>query len=122
MPGDEFAGLCAGQVALLVAVELLLGQPDALGRVPRDVPLVDRERARDLLLRLRQAADAGPADELYATHRLIDLYLGRPEDAGRAMVELRRMADRFPDTPDGQGALAELRRRRLQLAQEHEQT
>lgn len=82
----------------------------------------DRERARELLLRLRQAADAVPADELYATHRLIDLYLGPLDDAGRAMVELRRMADRFPDTPDGQGALAELRRRRLQLAQEHEQT
>jgi hypothetical protein len=82
----------------------------------------DRERARELLLRLRQAADAVPADELYATHRLLDLYLGPLDDAGRAMVELRRMADRFPDTPDGQGALAELRRRRLQLAQEHEQT
>ena len=82
----------------------------------------DRERARDLLLRLRQAADAAPADELYATHRLIDLYLGVLDDAGRAMVELRRMADRFPDTPDGQGALAELRRRRIQLAQDYEQT
>jgi hypothetical protein len=36
-------------------------------------------------------------------------------DPGRAMVELRRMADRFPD---GQGALAELKRRRDHLAQD----
>ena len=49
---------------------------------------------------------------LYATHRLIDLYLGPLKDPGRIMVELRRMADRFPETIDGQGALAELKRRR----------
>lgn len=81
----------------------------------------DPARARELLLRLRQAVDASRADELFATHRLLDLYLGVLADPGRAMVELRRMADRFPDTPDGQGALAELRRRRDHLAQDQTQ-
>ena len=75
-------------------------------------------RARELLLRLRQLEDASRADELFATHRLLDLYLGVLADPGRAMVELRRMADRFPDTPDGQGALAELRRRRDHFEQD----
>ena len=81
----------------------------------------DPARARELLLRLRQAVDASRADELFATHRLLDLYLGVLADPGRALVELRRMADRFPDTPDGQGALAELRRRRDHLAQDQTQ-
>ncbi|WP_309672213.1 hypothetical protein [Gemmatimonas sp.] len=75
-------------------------------------------RARDLLHRLRQVTDVSRSDELFATHRLLDLYLGVLADPGRAIVELRRMADRFPDTPDGQGALAELRRRRDHLAQD----
>ncbi|WP_337172529.1 hypothetical protein [Gemmatimonas aurantiaca] len=70
------------------------------------------DRARELLQRLRQAGDATRRDELYATHRLIDLYLGPLGDEGRGMVELRRLADRFPGTPDAEGALAELQRRR----------
>ena len=82
----------------------------------------DPARARELLLRLRQAVDASRADELFATHRLLDLYLGALSDSGRAMVELRRMADRFPDTPDGQGALAELTRRRDHLVQDQTNT
>lgn len=78
-------------------------------------------RARELLMRLRQSVNASRADELFATHRLLDLYLGALADPGRAMVELRRMADRFPDSPDGLGALAELRRRRDHLAQDQTQ-
>ena len=62
-----------------------------------------------------------PASQV-STHRLLDLYLGVLHDPGRATVELRRMADRFPDTPDGQGALAELRRRRDHLAQDQTNT
>ncbi len=72
----------------------------------------DPRRAVALLLRLRRVAVEGGRDELYASHRLIDLYHGALDDPGKVMVELRRMAERFPDTVDGQGALAELRRRR----------
>jgi hypothetical protein len=76
----------------------------------------DALRAASLFQRIRQAGDATLNDELYASHRLIDLYVGPLEDQGRVMVELRRMAERFPHTPDGQGALAELRRRRSEAA------
>lgn len=72
----------------------------------------DSVRAAELLQRIRRAPTASPTDELYATHRLIDLYLGALNDPGKVMTELRRMADRFPNTIDGQSALAELRRRR----------
>lgn len=72
----------------------------------------DPKRAETLYQRIRRAPGAKPSDELYASHRLIDLYLGALNDPGRVMVELRRMADRFPETIDGQSALAELKRRR----------
>lgn len=72
----------------------------------------DPKRAEELLQRIRRAPDATPSDELYASHRLIDLYVGPLQDPGRVLVELRRMADRFPDTVDGQGALAALKQRR----------
>jgi len=72
----------------------------------------DPKRAEELFLRIRRAPDATTSDELYASHRLIDLYVGPLQDPGRVLVELRRMADRFPDTVDGQGALAALKQRR----------
>lgn len=101
---------------------------------PHDIPLRRTEAefqagvggnpqiAAQVLNELRRVPNLPGPVERYATHRLLDLYLGVLADPGRAMVELRRMADRFPDTPDGQGALAELRRRREHLAQDHTQT
>ena len=75
----------------------------------------DPKRAEALFTRIRRSPNATRTDELYASHRLIDLYIGPLQDQGRAMVELRRMADRFPDTIDGQGALAELNRRKAEV-------
>lgn len=88
-------------------VELLLGEADLhLGRGGNP------QRARDLLIRVRQVADVTRADELYATQRLIDLYFGALKDQGRALTEMRRLVDRFPGTRDAEGAAAELARRR----------
>ena len=72
----------------------------------------DPKRAEDSLLRMRRDKRVTPAVELYASHRLIDLYMGALNDQGRAVVELRRMADRFPGTPDGKGARDALKQRR----------
>lgn len=72
----------------------------------------DPTQAAQLFSQLRQDPRASNSDILYASHRLLDLYGGPLDNSGRVMVELRRMADNFPDTPDGQGALAELKRRR----------
>lgn len=72
----------------------------------------DPQRAAELFQRIRRVKEATLQDERYATHRLIDLYVGPLNDNGRVMVELKRMADRFPDTVDGRSALIELRRRR----------
>jgi tetratricopeptide (TPR) repeat protein len=62
------------------------------------------ERAKTLLQRLRKAAGATRADELYATQRLIDLYLGPLRDPDRAMSELRRVIQQFPGSRDAEGA------------------
>lgn len=80
------------------------------------------ERARKLLMRLRKAPDATRADELYATHRLVDLYLGPLVDEARAMSELRRLAERFPGTRDAEGVLAEFERRRALRSEQHRQS
>ncbi len=91
------------------------GDKASLLRAEADVqlrPEGDPERARELLMRLRKATDASRADELYATHRLVDLYLGPLADEARAMSELRRLTERFPGTRDAEGAQAELDRRR----------
>lgn len=91
------------------------GEKASLLRVEAEVQLRadgNPERARELLMRLRKAPDVTRADELYATHRLVDLYLGPLGDEARAMAELRRIAERFPGTRDAEGALAEIERRR----------
>lgn len=88
-------------------VELLRREADLhLGRDGR------ADRARELLVRLRQMPTASRGDELFATQRLIDLYLGALRDEPRALSEMRRLVERFPGTPDAEGARAELDRRR----------
>jgi hypothetical protein len=67
-----------------------------------------------LFTRIRQVPGARRPDELYASQRLIDLYLGPLQDPGRATVELRRLVERFPDTPDAAGARAALERLRAE--------
>ena len=54
------------------------------------------ERAAELLRSVRRIAGARPEKVLYASHRLVDLYLGALNDRGRAIVELRIIIDRFP--------------------------
>lgn len=48
--------------------------------------------------------------ERAATSRLSDLYLGPLGDPGRALVELRRLADRHPESVEGRAAPAAIAR------------
>jgi hypothetical protein len=116
-----------GAAAAFEAVRAEHGDSAAILRTEADLQLRgidgqpgDLTRARELLMRVRRAADATPADELYATHRLIDLYLGPLRDEGKAMTELRRMAERFPGTPDAEGAMQEWQRLRTLMMDRHE--
>jgi thioredoxin-like negative regulator of GroEL len=57
----------------------------------------------------RRLSTNNPARELYATQRMIDLYLGPLDDPNRAMMELKRLIDRFPDSREAQSARAVLK-------------
>ena len=71
------------------------------------------ERAAELLRLVQRLPTAPPEKVLYATHRLVDLYLGPLDDSGRALVELRRLIDSFPASQAARfatDALARLKR------------
>ena len=55
-------------------------------------------RAIELLRAVREIPGVSSAREIYASNRLIDLYLGAAGDDGRALVELRRLVERHPGT------------------------
>jgi hypothetical protein len=61
-------------------------------------------RAAELFRELQSHEKASDETRRYASQRLIDLYLGVLADEGRALVELRKLADRWPDSPEGRGA------------------
>jgi hypothetical protein len=62
------------------------------------------ERAESLLREMRIQNPA--AFELYATQRLVDLYMKRVETHPRARSELQRIVGLFPGTVEARGALA----------------
>lgn len=53
-------------------------------------------RAAELFREVSCVPSAAIGDHIYVTNRLVDLYLGPLNDRGRAMVELRRLVDRWP--------------------------
>jgi len=75
------------------------------------------ERAAALFAEARRLSGDHRARELYATQRLIDLYLGPLGDSPRALVELRRLSDRFPGTREAAAASELLDRLKSDLRQ-----
>ena len=65
-------------------------------------PFGSRERGEALLRRMR--TENPERYERMATQRLIDLYMTQPETHGKALTELRRLATKFPGTPEANGA------------------
>jgi hypothetical protein len=66
-------------------------------------------RAAELFRQVCRDPRATVGEEVYATNRLVDLLQGPLAEPGRALVELRRLADRYPKTVIGDRALAALR-------------
>ena len=110
-----------GQIddALASFESIVQGKPDAVKPRVRAAELYSREkgnhlRAAQLLAEVQRIKTAGVGDFVYATHRLVDLYTGPLNEPGRAMVELRRLIERFPGTPaadQARDALATLKDR-----------
>ena len=59
----------------------------------------DLARAAELFREVRDMVGASQRDAVYASNRLVDLYDGPLSDPGRALVELRRIVERYPGTP-----------------------
>ncbi len=56
-------------------------------------------RAAELFREVQRIPTVTPGEDVYATNRLVDLCAGPLADPGRALVELRRLVERYPDLP-----------------------
>jgi len=65
-------------------------------------------RAGQLFREIQRIPSASVGDEVYATNRLVDLLNGPLEDTGRALVELRRLIERYPRSAAAHHARAAL--------------
>ena len=68
----------------------------------------DHERAIELFRAIREIPGVSAARDVYASNRLVDLYLGPASNDGRALVELRRLIERHPGTDTAARARAAL--------------
>jgi tetratricopeptide (TPR) repeat protein len=59
----------------------------------------DARRAAELFREAQRISTISVGDDVYVTNRLVDLYTGPLGAPGRALVELRRLIDRYPTSP-----------------------
>ncbi len=72
-------------------------------------------RAATLFREVQVAPAATNGEDIYASNRLVDLLLGPLADPGRALVELRRIADRYPTSRAAAHARDAIRRLKQDL-------
>jgi hypothetical protein len=66
--------------------------------------LGDPTMALERFLGARSVPGVGAEQELYATQKIVDLYLGPLNDTGRALVELRRLSVRYAGSREANAA------------------
>ena len=104
--------------ALASFEEMIAAAPKAIEPRIRAAELYaqDREgarRAAELLREARRIPSIAPGRDIYATNRLVDLLAGPLRDPGRAVVELRKLIDRYPTSTaaaHARDALARIKR------------
>ncbi len=72
------------------------------------------QRAAELFREAQKSPSLATGDDVYVAHRLVDLYIGPLAEPGRALVELRRLIERHPNSAaavNARQALAELKSR-----------
>lgn len=70
----------------------------------------DARRAEALYREARRLPGLAPVRDLWISNRLVDLYRGQLDDEGRAIVELRRIVERFPSSREAGFARDAIRR------------
>lgn len=63
-------------------------------------------RAAELYREVQRIPDVGSGQDIYVTNKLADLYLGTLKQPGRALVEFRRLIDRYPGSTAAEHAKA----------------
>jgi hypothetical protein len=79
-------------------------QPDAVAPRTKAAELYTREksnhrRAAELFKDAQNIPSITVGEYVYVSNRLVDLYTGPLADPGRALVELRRLIERYPASP-----------------------
>jgi hypothetical protein len=110
----------------LSTYEAIIAEEDSTTDVRiRAAELYSREaknhvRAEQLFREVIRHPKCTPGEEVYSANRLADLYTGPLDQPGRALVELRRIADRYKGTQVSERAVAAIRSLKA-LNQEREQ-
>jgi hypothetical protein len=110
----------------LSTYEAIIAEEDSTPDVRiRAAELYSREaknhvRAEQLFREVIRHPKCSPGEEVYSANRLADLYTGPLETPGRALVELRRIAERYKGTKVSERAVAAIRSLKA-LALEKEQ-
>jgi len=107
--------------ALASFEELIAAAPDAIEPRIRaaDLYAQSREgarRAAELLREAQRIPSIAPGRDIYATNRLVDLLAGPLREPGRAVVELRKLIDRYPTSTaaaHARDAIARIKRQML---------
>jgi hypothetical protein len=76
----------------------------------------DPRRAAELFREVRDLPGLPLREAVYASSRLVDLYDGPLAEPGRALVELRRIVERYPGTPTAVHAREAIPRLKARLA------
>jgi hypothetical protein len=56
------------------------------------------KRAAELFREIQRIDGVSPGNDVYATNRLVDLLIGPLDNPSRALIELRRLIDRYPNS------------------------
>lgn len=107
--------------ALASFEEMIAATPDAIEPRIRAAELYSENRegarrAAELLRQAQRIPSIAPGRDIYATNRLVDLLMGPLGDPGRAVVELRKLIDRYPTSTaaaHARDALARIKREML---------
>ena len=107
--------------ALASFEEMIAAAPDAIEPRIRAAELYGQNRegarrAAELLREAQRISSIAPGRDIYATNRLVDLLVGPLRDPGRAVVELRKLIDRYPRSTaaaHARDALARIKREML---------
>jgi hypothetical protein len=78
------------------------------------------QRAAALFREVREMPGVSTRDALYSSSRLVDLYDGPLDEPGRALVELRRIIEQYPDSTFATHARAALPTLKARLANDRE--